>query len=74
LEVGQEAPDEIELLLEPMDISAAKVFQKTLFDTGIPLTAFNVNDIQKEYDRLKKPGVLFSMKPTIMGTCYPGSI
>ena len=65
--VSPEAPDEVELLLEPMGIEAARVFQKALYDAGIPLTAFNVDDIQKEYERLQKQGVRFSMKPTKMG-------
>lgn len=65
--VSPEAPDEVELLLEPMGFAPAKTFQKALFDAGIPLTAFNVDDIQKEYERLEKIGVKFSMKPTKMG-------
>src|ERR1044071_4498090 len=65
--VSPEAPDEVELLLEPMGIEAAKAFQKALYSAGIPLTAFNVDDIQKEYERLEKLGVKFSMTPTKMG-------
>ena len=65
--VSPEAPDEVELLLEPMGIEAAKVFQKALYSAGIPSTAFNVDDIQREYERLEKLGVKFSMKPTKMG-------
>src|SRR5436190_6809053 len=65
--VSPEAPDEVELLLEPMGFAPAKVFQKELFDAGIPLTAFTVDDIQKEFERLEKLGVAFSMKPTTMG-------
>jgi predicted enzyme related to lactoylglutathione lyase len=65
--VSPEAPEEVELLLEPMGFAPAKVYQKALFDAGIPLTAFNVDDIQKEYERLQRLGVVFSMKPTTMG-------
>lgn len=65
--VSPEAPDEVELLLEPMGFAPARVYQKALFDAGIPLTAFNVDDIQKEYERLEKLGVKFSVKPTAMG-------
>ena len=65
--VSPEAPDEVELLLEPMGFPPARIYQKALFDAGIPLTAFNVDDIQKEYERLEKLGVKFSMKPTKMG-------
>ena len=55
------------MLLEPMGFPPAKVYQKALFDAGIPLTAFHVDDIQQEYDRLIAKGVKFSMKPTTMG-------
>ena len=65
--VSAEERDGVELLLEPMGFEPARHFQKALFDAGIPLTAFNVEDIQKEYERLKALGVKFSMAPTKMG-------
>jgi predicted enzyme related to lactoylglutathione lyase len=65
--VSKEEQDGVELVLEPMGFPPAKVYQKALFDAGIPLTSFSVNDIQTEYERLKKLGVQFSMKPTKMG-------
>lgn len=65
--VSPEGPDDIELLLEPNSNPAAKTFQKAIFEQGIPLTAFAVGDIQKEYMRLKKLGVEFTMEPTNMG-------
>ena len=65
--VAGEEPDGVELLLEPMGFAPARVFQKALKDAGIPLTMFNVSDIQSEYERLEKSGVNFSMKPTQMG-------
>ena len=54
----------VELLLEPAEIAAAKIFQTAIFDQGIPATAFAVDDVQAEYDRLTKRGVTFSTKPT----------
>jgi predicted enzyme related to lactoylglutathione lyase len=54
-------------LLEPMGFEPARVYQKALFDAGIPLTAFNVDDVQKEYERLLSLGVEFSTKPTTFG-------
>ena len=54
----------VELLLEPNENSAAKTFQAAIFDQGIPFTAFAVDDVQAEYDRLTKRGVTFSTKPT----------
>ena len=65
--VSAEELDGVELLLEPMGFAPAKVYQKQLFDAGIPWIAFNVDNIQKEYERLKKLGVVFSMPPTTMG-------
>lgn len=65
--VSPEAPDEVELVLEPMAFAPAQVFQKALFDAGIPYTAFNVDDLEKEYQRLLSLGVSFSMVPTQMG-------
>jgi predicted enzyme related to lactoylglutathione lyase len=65
--VSPEEPEGIELLLEPNGNPAAKTYQKAIFEQGIPLTAFAVDDIQKEYARLKKLGVEFTMEPTNMG-------
>jgi catechol 2,3-dioxygenase-like lactoylglutathione lyase family enzyme len=65
--VSPEGPDDIELLLEPNENPASKVYQKALHEQGIPLTAFAVDDIQKEYERLKKLGVAFRTEPTQMG-------
>ncbi len=62
-----EGRDDIELLLEPMGFPPAKTYQKALFEAGIPLTAFAVEDIQKEYERMEKLGVVFKTKPTKMG-------
>ena len=65
--VSKEEQDGVELVLEPLAFAPAKVFQKALFEAGIPFTSFHVEDIQKEYDRLVKLGVEFSTKPTQMG-------
>jgi predicted enzyme related to lactoylglutathione lyase len=39
-------------------------FKKALVEQGIPLTAFAVDDVQKEYEGLVKRGVVFRVKPT----------
>ena len=63
-----EEPDSTQLLLEPnADYPAMKALKESLVKDGIPFTAFQVDDIQKEYDRLKKLGVEFTMEPTDMG-------
>jgi predicted enzyme related to lactoylglutathione lyase len=65
--VSPEGPDDIELLLEPNGNLAAKTFQEAIFQQGIPLTAFAVNDIEKEYKRMTELGVVFHQKPTNVG-------
>lgn len=65
--VSPQEPDGTELLLEPMGFEPARVFQKALFDAGIPATMFQVEDIQAEYQRLQGVGVVFKMPPTQMG-------
>lgn len=65
--VSKEAQDGVELLLEPMGFAPARVYQKALYEAGIPYTSFHVDDIQKEYERLEKLGVKFSLKPTKTG-------
>jgi len=65
--VSPEEPDGVEVVLEPMGFEPARVYQKALYDAGIPLTAFAVDDIQEAYERLIGCGVTFSMKPTNMG-------
>ena len=65
--VSPEGPDDVELLLEPMGFPPAKTYQKALFEAGIPSASFAVEDIQKEYERMKKLGVAFKTAPTKMG-------
>ena len=66
--VSPEEPDGTELLLEPnAAYPAMKTLKESLLKDGIPFTAFQVDDIQKEYARMKKLGVEFTMEPTNMG-------
>jgi len=65
--VSPEEPDGTELLLEPNHNPAAKTYQQAIFEQGIPATAFAVEDVQAEYGRLKKLGVVFHSEPTPMG-------
>lgn len=62
-----EGPEDIELVLEPNSNPAAKTYQAAIFQQGIPLTAFAVDDIQQEHSRLKKLGVAFTKEPTDTG-------
>ena len=62
--VSPEDQDGTQLVLEPNENPAAKAYQEALFKQGIRATLFFVDDIQKEYERLKKLGVKFTMEPT----------
>jgi predicted enzyme related to lactoylglutathione lyase len=62
-----EGPADIELVLEPNANPAAKQFQESIFKQGIAITAFEVDDIKAEYERLKALGVMFTMAPTNAG-------
>jgi catechol 2,3-dioxygenase-like lactoylglutathione lyase family enzyme len=68
--VSKDEQDGPELLLEPSPnhFEPARVYQKALFDAGIPYTQFNVQNVQHEYERLVSLGIEFSIKPTEMGT------
>lgn len=62
--VSSEELNGTELLLEPNENPAAKMYQEAIFAQGIPATQFYVEDVQKEYERLKGLGVTFTMQPT----------
>jgi predicted enzyme related to lactoylglutathione lyase len=66
--VSPEEPEGTELLLEPNDgYPAMKALKEALVKDGIPYTAFQVSDIQQEYERMKSLGAEFTMEPTNMG-------
>jgi catechol 2,3-dioxygenase-like lactoylglutathione lyase family enzyme len=65
--VSPDAPDGVELLLEPDEHPAAKVFKAALVADGMPYTSFAVDDVQAEFDRLTALGVTFVQPPTEMG-------
>ena len=66
--VSPDEPNGTELLLEPnAEYPAMKALKESLLKDGIPFTAFQVSDIQNEYERMQKLGVEFTMEPTNMG-------
>lgn len=65
--VSPDAPDGVELLLEPDGHPASKVYKAALVDDGIPFTSFAVDDVHAEYERLIKLGVVFTQPPLDMG-------
>ena len=65
--VSPEAPDGVELLLEPDKHPAARPFKEALVADGIPFTSFGVADTRAEYQRLRDAGVRFVQEPADMG-------
>ncbi|WP_073225405.1 VOC family protein [Streptomyces sp. NBRC 110465] len=65
--VSPEDPDGTELLLEPDKHPAVKPYTTALAEDGIPATAFAVDDVRAEFDRLSELGVRFTQEPTQMG-------
>jgi catechol 2,3-dioxygenase-like lactoylglutathione lyase family enzyme len=66
--VSPEAPDGVQLALEPNANPVGKAFQQGLYEQGIPATSFGVDDVQQEYERLKALGVRFTAEPSSEGT------
>src|SRR5947209_18784281 len=62
--VSSEELNEPQLVLEPNYNLAARSYQESIFKQGIRTIMFFVDDIQKEYQRLKKLGAKFTMEPT----------
>ncbi len=66
--VSPDEPDGTELLLEPnASYPAMAALREALVKDGIPFTAFQVSDVQGEYERMQNLGVEFTMEPTNMG-------
>lgn len=65
--VSPEEPDGTELVLEPNAFPAAATYQEALFEAGIPITALEVDDINREHERLAGAGVVFRTEPTDAG-------
>ncbi|GGO65659.1 VOC family protein [Nonomuraea cavernae] len=65
--VSPDDPDGTELLLEPDGHPAVNPLRKALVEDGIPATAFAVDDVHAEFDRLRGLGVRFTQEPLEMG-------
>lgn len=57
----------VELVLEPMAFPPSRVYQKALFDAGVPATALITQDIAADVRRLSALGVRFRGEPQRMG-------
>lgn len=57
----------VQLALEPNVNPAGKAFQQAMFEQGIPLTAFQSDELEAEVARLKARGVVFTQGPMNVG-------
>ena len=61
---SREEPDGAQLQLASADNPAARAWQQAMFEQGQPAAMFYVDDVQREYDRMKALGAEFTMPPT----------
>jgi predicted enzyme related to lactoylglutathione lyase len=61
--ISPEGSDGIQLLLEPNDNPAAKAYQQAIFASGLQATTFFSDDVERDYNRLKDLGVVFTAPP-----------
>jgi predicted enzyme related to lactoylglutathione lyase len=59
-----EEPDGTQLQLALNDNPAARAYQQAMFEQRQPAAMFYVDDVQREYDRMKPLGADFNMPPT----------
>jgi predicted enzyme related to lactoylglutathione lyase len=57
-------PTGTELQLALNDNPAARTYQQAMFEQNKPAALFNVDDVQREYDRMKPLGAEFTMPAT----------
>lgn len=65
--VAPDAPDGVELLLEPAGHPASAAFQEALYRDGVPLTQLYTEDLRQEHRRLEALGVAFRSEPKAAG-------
>lgn len=65
--VSPEEPNGVELLLEPSAHRSVPPFKQALKQDSIPFASFEVQDIEREYARLKSLDVQFVQSPTNIG-------
>jgi len=66
--VSPDQPEGTQLVLEPAADPASANYQSALFEAGIPLTSFAVDDVEVESQRLMSRGVRFTREPQVVDT------
>lgn len=64
-------PDGARISLEPAGFPFVKDYQKALRENGVPLTAFAVDDLDAEHDRLAAAGLTFTRPPSAGDAAMP---
>ena len=59
-----EEPNGTELQLALDNNPVARTYQQAMFEQGQPAAMFYVDDVKREYDRIKPLGAEFTMPPT----------
>ena len=59
-----------EISLEPNANPVALAYQQGLFEQGVPVNSFEVEDIRAEHRRLKERGVVFTREPAQAGPVW----
>ena len=62
-----EGPGDVELVLEPNAMPEVRALQLALVEQGTPYLAFEVDDVDAEYERLRGRGVSFTTEPVDQG-------
>ncbi len=68
--VSGEGIEGVELELQATYFLSAKAYQKDQYDAGYAYTIFYTKDIQTEFNRLKKRGVVFQGEPVDGGPVF----
>jgi hypothetical protein len=54
-------------VLEPLAFEPARIYQKALFEAGVPANALITSDIEADFAQLKAKGVIFRGEPAPQG-------
>ena len=65
--VSPDGIEGVELSLDPMNMEASRVYQKALYEAGIPINAFVTTDVDAEAQKLRERGVVVRGTPENMG-------
>ena len=62
--VSPEDEEGTTLLLEPRGNLGSDIFFDGIYNAGMPVIVFGVDDVEAEFERLKDKGVVFKQAPT----------